>query len=99
MEKNWASLRHDALLESLEEIRGVTEKPGKAVIKTGDCLWLGIDVIYICYILGGIHATTLCMQGNLLVLTSFGAGKMLYMLLQNYAIPPTAPNSGRLAQC
>ena len=30
---------HDALLESLEAIRGVTEKPGKAVIKTGDFLW------------------------------------------------------------
>jgi len=29
------------LLESLEAIRGFTEKPGKAVIETGNCLWFG----------------------------------------------------------
>jgi len=45
MEKKRMSLRHDTLLESLEAIWGVTEKPGKAVIITGDCLWFeGIEM-------------------------------------------------------
>ena len=39
------------------------------------------------------------MQGKLLVLTGFGTGKMLCMLIGNYAILAIVPNSGRHAQC